>query len=242
MSENSPLIRVDELVKAYGYRPILKKLSLDIGRGELTALLGPNGSGKSTLLRLLTGLAKPTAGIITVGGWAMPQEAAAVRAQIGMVGHKSLLYEQLTARENMRFFARMYNLEDADDRIEQRIAQVGLTKHADQIVRTYSRGMQQRLSIARAMLHEPDVLFFDEPYTGLDQDASAMLDDLITQTHAAGHTLLMTTHQIERAARIARRVVILSRGQIVYDEPTDDISGRQMAAIYTETTGMAVAR
>lgn len=236
------LIETKGLVKAYGYRPVLKKLDFEVQRGEFTALLGPNGSGKSTLLRLLTGLSKPTAGQITIGGWTMPKEAAAVRAQIGMVGHQSLLYEQLTARENLLFFSRMYDLGKVEQRINERLEQVGLIRHADQIVRTYSRGMQQRLSIARALLHEPDVLFFDEPYTGLDQDASHMLDDLLIQAHNDGRTILMTTHQIERAARIAQRVVILSRGNIAKDMPTDDLDGLSLARIYSEVTGMAVAR
>lgn len=242
MSDTKAIIQVDALVKAYGYRAVLRKLDFSVQRGEFVALLGPNGSGKSTLLRLIAGLSKPTSGDIRVGGWHMPTEAAAVRAQIGMVGHKALLYEQLTARENLRFFARMYNITDADALINAQIERVGLKKYADQIVRTYSRGMQQRLSIARALLHDPAVLLFDEPYTGLDQDASALLDTLLSSASAEGRTVLMSTHQIERAAVLASRVVILSRGAIQYDQPTTDIDGITLANLYTEVTGMATPR
>src|SRR5690606_12847949 len=163
---SSPLIQTHSLVKVFGLVPVLKKLDLSIERGECVALLGPNGSGKSTLLRLLSGLSKPTSGTITVGGWELPREAAAVRAQIGMVSHKPLLYENLTARENLHFFARLYNLSPAerDERMNALLERVGLARRAGDLIRTYSRGMQQRLSIARALLHNPDVLLLDEPY------------------------------------------------------------------------------
>ncbi len=233
------LIQTHGLVKAFGYRPVLKKLDFSVARGEFVALLGPNGSGKSTLLRLLAGLSKATAGTVTVGGWELPGEAAAVRAQIGMVGHKSLLYEALTARENMRFFAKMYAVQHADDIIDARIERVGLKKNADQIVRTYSRGMQQRLSIARALLHDPAVLLFDEPYTGLDQDAGAMLDDLLAGMHSEGRTIVMSTHRLDRAQHLASRVVILAKGAVAYDAPSD---GTPLYTVYSDITGMATAR
>jgi heme exporter protein A len=242
MSDGAALIQTRDLVKAYGYRPVLKKLNFEVARGDFVALLGPNGSGKSTLLRLLCGLSKPTGGTITVGGWSLPHEAAAVRAQIGMVGHKSLLYEALTARENLHFFAHLYNLDASNGLAEEHIERVGLTKYADQPVRTYSRGMQQRLSIARALLHDPAVLLFDEPYTGLDQDAAALLDKLLVDAHHEGHTIIMSTHQLERAARLAARVVILSRGGIVYDKPADATGISELHAVYTDVTGMAVSR
>src|SRR5829696_2071942 len=192
-----PLIETRALTKAYGWQPVLKKLDLSIERGEFVALLGPNGSGKSTLLRLIAGLSKPTAGTIRVGGWELPREAAAVRAQIGLVSHKPLLYDNLTAYENLLFFCRLYALDDQDGRIKRGLERVGLTKRSADLVRTYSRGMLQRLSIARALLHEPDVLLMDEPYTGLDQDAAITLDNLMRDAHREGHTIVMTTHELD---------------------------------------------
>jgi len=237
----TPLIEIRGLVKAFGLLPVLRKLDLQIQRGEFVALLGPNGSGKSTLIRLLSSLSKPSAGEIRIGGWLLPDEAMAVRAQIGLVGHQPLLYGNLSARENLQFFARLYNLND-ERRIDTLLAEVGLAKRAFDIVRTFSRGMQQRLSIARALLHNPDVLLFDEPYTGLDQDASAILDDLLQQAQGGGRTIVMATHQLERAARLASRVVILSRGTVGYDAPTTDLDAMTLAAQYTQVTSMAVAR
>jgi heme exporter protein A len=236
------MIETRALSKAYGFLPALRKLNLTIGKGEFVALLGPNGSGKSTLLRLLAGLTPPTAGAIFVGGWELPREMAAVRAQIGLVSHKAMIYENLTARENLRFFARLYNLPDRETRIMAMLDRVGLARRADDLARTYSRGMMQRLSIARALLHDPHVLLLDEPYTGLDQDASRTLDALVEEAHADGHTLVMSTHELDRAARIASRAVILTRGTLAYDGPTDGLDALSLSALYTDVTGMASAR
>ncbi|MEO1290152.1 MAG: heme ABC exporter ATP-binding protein CcmA [Chloroflexota bacterium] len=240
MSEASSIIEIEAVSKAYGYMPVLKKLSLTVQRGQFVALLGPNGSGKSTLLKMISGLVKATGGTITVGGWSMPQEAQAVRPQIGMVSHKALLYDNLTARENLLFFAKLYNVNQSAP-IDELLEKVGLRKRADSLVGTFSRGMQQRLSIARALLHNPHVLLFDEPYTGLDQDAGAVLDNLLIDAHQAGHTIMMATHQLERAARLADRIVIISRGEVGYDD-TRRLSSAEIGTLYTETTGAASAR
>lgn len=240
MSDTAPIIEIQQLSKAYGYVPVLKKIDLSVAKGQFIALLGANGSGKSTLLKMIAGLVKPTGGTIRVGGWDMPREAEAIRAQIGMVSHKALLYDNLTARENLRFFSRLYGLND-DTRINDLLKQVGLEKRADSLVQTFSRGMQQRLSIARALLHNPHVLLFDEPYTGLDQDAGYVLDELLTDAHQAGHTILMATHQLERAAQLAERIVIINRGTIAHDD-NQTVSSSEISALYTQTTGAATAR
>lgn len=240
----TPIIECQAIVKAFGMLPVLRKLDLTVERGEFVVLLGPNGSGKSTLLRLLSGLSKPTSGTIRVGGWQLPREIAAVRAQIGMVSHRALLYENLTARENLEFFAGLYNVPRAerDARISQMLERVGLAKRANDLIRTFSRGMLQRASIARALLHQPHVLLMDEPYTGLDQDASAVLDGLMQDAHKDGHTIVMTTHELDRAARLPQRVLILSRGVIAYDTPTSGMDALQLAKIYTDITGTATTR
>jgi heme ABC exporter ATP-binding subunit CcmA len=240
MSENRSIIEVENLSKVFGFLPVLKQVSLTVERGEFVALLGPNGSGKSTLMRMIAGLSKPTAGVIRVGGWEIPREAQAVRGQIGMVSHKALLYGNLTARENLLFFAQLYGMKDLA-RIDSLLEQVGLEKRAHSLVRTFSRGMQQRLSIARALLQEPHVLLFDEPYTGLDQDAGLVLDELLAKTRADGHTILMATHQLERAARIADRIIIISKGKIAHDGVAG-MSAHDISALYTEMTGAASAR
>jgi len=238
------IIEVQGLVKIYGLLPVLKSLDLTVTHGEFVALLGPNGSGKSTLLRLLSGLSKPTQGIIRIGGWEIPKEAMAIRAQIGMVSHKPLLYENLTAQENLNFFAKLYNIPatERETRIKDLLRQVGLHKRSTSLVRTFSRGMQQRLSIARALLNNPDVLFFDEPFTGLDQDAGDMLDELLKNAHQEQRTIIMTTHQLSRASTLASRAVILSRGKVAYDESIVGLSPTDLTTIYTHATGVASTR
>lgn len=231
------LISVRGLTKTYGLLPVLRGLDLDIDRGECVALLGANGSGKSTFMRLVSALSKPTGGSITVGGWELPREASAVRAQIGMVAHKPLVYENLTALENLRFFARLYHIPNGETRISELLERVGLARRAHDLVRTFSRGMLQRLAIARALLHDPDVLLFDEPHTGLDQDAAAMLDAVVLDQRASGRTVLMATHELERAARLSSRVIILARGAINADVPSDGMTGAELAALYAEKAG-----
>ena len=244
MSTSNAIIEVRGLTKIYGLLPVLKSLDLTIYQGEFVALLGPNGSGKSTLMRLMSGLSKPTEGTIRIGGWTMPAEAMAVRAQIGMVSHKPLLYENLTAYENLNFFGKLYNL-DADtreERITNLLQEVGLNKRSNSLVRTFSRGMQQRLSIARALLNKPDVLFFDEPYTGLDQDAGDMLAGLLKTAHQDNRTIVMTTHQLQRVPQLATRAVILSRGKIGFQESIENMSPAELAGVYTQATGTAASR
>jgi heme exporter protein A len=218
MMETRSLITVESLSKTYGFMPVLRQITFSVPHGQFVALLGPNGSGKSTLLRLLAGLAKPTSGTICVGGWQIPQEAEQVRQYIGLVSHRSLLYPTLTALENLAFFAQLYGVPASPARLLALLDQVGLKKRAHSLARTFSRGMQQRLSIARALIHNPDVLLFDEPHTGLDQQASDMLDALLRQASQAGRTIIMTTHDLQRVPSLAHRVIVLHRGMIALDE------------------------
>ena len=219
MSDERALIEVEGLSKVFALLPALQGVEFSVARGEFVLLLGANGSGKSTLLRLLCGLSKPSAGSVRVGGWELPGEAMAVRAQIGVVAHRPLLYENLTARENLAFFGRLYGIESAEYELrgEALLRQVGLWRRADTLVRTFSRGMKQRLSIARAVLHQPDVLLLDEPYSGLDQQAAESLDKLLATAQNEGRTIILSTHQLERLPASARRALILSRGHVAYD-------------------------
>lgn len=236
MQLSRAMIEIADVTKAYGYAPVLRGVSLTVERGQSVALLGANGSGKSTLLRLIAGLSRADAGAIRVGGWDMPAEAQQVRQHIGLVSHKSLLYPALTARENLVFFARLYSVPHDDTTILALLARVGLRKRASSIVRNFSRGMQQRLSIARALLHNPDVLLLDEPYTGLDQEASVVLDDLLHSAHAEQRTVLLTTHDLQRVPHIAERTVILHKGVIAYDAVAS-LTGTQLAQEYQRITG-----
>jgi len=231
------MIEIKQLIKTYGLQPVLRNLDLTVERGQFVALLGPNGSGKSTLLRILAALAKPTSGQVTVGGWQLPHEAFAVRHQLGVVSHLPLLYDTLSAEENLRFFAKLYDIPEAQQeaRVKDVLEQVGLIYRARDRVRTFSRGMLQRLTIGRAIIHDPAILLFDEPFTGLDQQAGTILDTLLKDQHAQGRTILMTTHDIPRGHMLASHIAIIRKGKIGYWGATADISPTDVVNLYSET-------
>ncbi len=234
------MIEIKKLVKAFGYFPVLRGLDLHIEAGQFVALLGPNGSGKTTLLRILGGLSKPTSGTVTIGGWSIPDELAAVRQQLGIVSHQTLLYDTLTAEENLLFFARLYNIpkEARMDRVQAMLARVGLAPRATDVVQTFSRGMQQRLAIARALLPNPAILLLDEPYTGLDQSAAALLDTLLNEVAGIGNggrTAIMTTHDLRRAHALTTHIAILQRGKVGHFGPTAALHITDLPTLYADT-------
>ncbi len=238
------MIEAVKVTKVFGLRPVLRGVDLTVAPGEFLTLFGPNGAGKTTFLRIVATLSRPTGGTIRVGGYALPGQAGAVRGLLGVVSHQPLLYGDLSAAENLRFYARLYGLEPAaaGARIGEVLKAVGLHKRADDLVRTFSRGMQQRLAIARAVLHDPPVLLLDEPYTGLDQDAAATLDGVLREVALRGRTVIMTTHDLLRGVLMAHRVAILSRGVIAYDEPADQLDPVRFGETYAAITGMASPR
>lgn len=226
------MIEVRKLIKRFGMKTVLRGLDFDVQPGEFVALLGPNGAGKTTFLRILASLSHPSLGEVRVAGYRLPHQAAAVRARLGVVSHLPLLYGDLTAEENLHFYGRMYGVPRLDERITEVLEMVGLESRRRDLVRTFSRGMQQRLAIGRAVLHDPDVMLFDEPYTGLDQDASAMLDDVLRSVAAQGRTIVMTSHDLVRAEDLATRFDILSRGAIAASASRRQLSKTNLLAFY----------
>ena len=235
--QSDVLIDVRGLVKVQGRLPALRGLDMQILRGEFVALSGPNGSGKSTLLRLLAGLARPDGGSINVGGWRVPQELAALRPHVGYVGHETLLYGHLGADENLRLCARLYGLDDAETRIHALLQRVGLERRAQEPARNFSRGMQRRLAIARALLPEPAVLLLDEPFDGLDAEATDSLVGLLQPR--PGRTVLMATHRFALAERLAERALILLDGVIGASLALHDCPPGALAARYAALTERA---
>ena len=208
------MIEVKKLVKRFGLKTILRGLDFSVEPGEFVALLGPNGAGKTTFLRILSSLSRQTLGQVNIAGYRLPDQAAQVRAKLGVVSHLPLLYPDLTAAENLHFYGRMYGINNMEARITEVLKMVDLENRRKDLVRTFSRGMQQRLAIGRAVIHDPEVMLFDEPYTGLDQDASEMLDDVLRSVAAKGRTVVMTSHDLVRAEDLATRFDILSHGVI----------------------------
>lgn len=230
------MIRIKGLVKNYGQNAVLRGADLHIKPGEFVTLVGPNGAGKTTLLRIVATLLKPSGGQVSVGGWSLPDKAHHVRRHIGLVSHFPLLYGDLSAAENLSFYARLYQLEDREERVLAALQMVGLAARQRDPVRSFSRGMVQRLTIARATLHEPDVLLFDEPYTGLDQDATRLLDDLLHRESEKGRTIFMITHDLARGLNLCDRIAILHRGKIGTLVEREKVTPAQFLEMYTEIT------
>ena len=227
-------IEIRNLTKSFGSHVALRDVDLAVAEGEFLTMVGPNGAGKTTLIRILATLSRPTSGEVWVDGWNLADGAAEVRQRIGLVSHQPLLYGDLTAEENLRFYSRMYNVPEPENRIEEVLEQVGLLARRRDPVRTLSRGMQQRLAIARAILHRPAVMFLDEPYTGLDQQAAAMLDEVMRMVGTVSRTVLMTTHDLNRGLDMSDRVAILSGGQLVYQSPRADLDEASFRQVYRE--------
>jgi heme exporter protein A len=230
------MIKIRGLVKQYGMNTVLRGADLDVRAGEFVTLVGANGAGKTTLIRIVATLLRPTAGEVRVGGWLVPQQADRVRRYIGIVSHQPLLYGDMTAAENLLFFARLYRLEDPEERVANALKTVGLAARQRDAVRTFSRGMYQRLTLARATLHEPDVLLLDEPYTGLDQEASALLDDLLREQVSRQRTILMITHDLVHGLNLCHRIAILSRGKIAADVTREALSPTEFLELYARVT------
>lgn len=232
MDSVPPLIEVRQLIKRFGLKSVIRGLDFQVQPGEFVALLGPNGAGKTTFLRILASLSRPSFGVVKIAGYRLPAQASAVRRRMGFVSHFPLLYGDLTAKENLQFFGRMFNLIDLKPRIQEVLDLVGLSSRGDDLVRTFSRGMQQRLAIGRAVLHDPEVILFDEPHTGLDQDASEMLDKALKQVAERGRTIVMTSHDLARAADLASRFDVLSYGKITASAQRDEINPDDLLSFY----------
>ncbi len=206
-------IEVQALTRDFGGRRAVDRLTFNVAPGEILGLLGPNGAGKTTTIKLLTGQLRPTAGLARVAGYDVVTERQQLHAQIGVVFEQQNLYERLSARDNLRFAAQLYGVERA--RVEEVLALLGLAARASDKVSRYSNGMKQRLLIARALLHRPRVLFLDEPTRGLDPNVARDIRVFVAELSAQGVAVLLTTHYMEEADRLAHRVVILHQGQLV---------------------------
>ncbi len=225
-------IRLERLVKAFDARPILRGLNYALPAGRTLVIFGPNGAGKTTLLRTLATLARPTSGRALVAGLDIVADAADVRRVVGYVGHQPHAYEELTARENLLFFARMYGLRDGATRAVALLERVGLRARANDRVRTFSRGQAQRLALARGIIHEPAVLLLDEPDTGLDQEALTLLERLIAERRERGQATVLTTHNLERGLRLADDALTLVRGRIAYAGVADGLDVAAVERLY----------
>jgi len=207
-------LEVEGVYKYYGDFAALRDVGFCVAQGSTVALLGRNGAGKTTLLRIIAGLSKPSEGTVKILGLSVRDDAA--RRRIGVLGHGISLYEELSAQENLTIFARLYGLDQPAKTASAWLERIGLDRVRDGLVREFSRGMRQRLAVARAFIHDPEVLLFDEPFTALDDRAIAVLQGLLSEAHEKGRTIIMSTHQLKEALVLATDVALIRRGEIAY--------------------------
>jgi heme exporter protein A len=235
-ANQSPAIEIRRLTKSFGHQVALRGVDLNVAEGQFLTLFGPNGAGKTTLIRIVASLMRPTAGAIRLWGKDLGKEATGLRRHLGFISHNPLLYGDLTPDENLRFFARMYDLVDAATRIDAVLQQVGLAARRRDPVRTFSRGMVQRLAIARAILHDPAIMLLDEPYTGLDLQAADMLRAVLQELAASNRTVILTTHNLEQGLEMCDRAAVLNRGRLAWEGPRGELDLASMREIYREVT------
>ncbi len=228
------------ITKSFGNRLALKGIDLSVLKGELVVIFGPNGAGKTTLLRILATIMNPTSGTVVVDGMSSKTQTDKVRRQIGVIGHQTSLYGDLTIKENLDFYCRLYNIKGKKERIAEVVDMVGMTARLYDRVCTLSRGMQQRVAIARAILHRPMIMLMDEPETGLDQNIMSVLWKTLRLEGEVKRTMIMTTHSFERGLDVGDRFIIISRGQIVYECKKELINPTQFKETYEQVTGIVL--
>ncbi|MFH1651848.1 MAG: heme ABC exporter ATP-binding protein CcmA [Chloroflexota bacterium] len=233
----SSMVSVKGLVKAFGDRQALRALELEVAQGEHVVIFGPNGAGKTTLIKVLATIMKPTSGSIRLNGLELGEDVISIRRSIGVVTHQTFLYPHLTADENLRFYAQMYAVPDSRERIREIVAAVGMTARLHDRVGTLSRGMQQRIAIARSLLHRPSLMLLDEPESGLDQQSAPILWEIMQSEGEVRRTTILTTHHLERGLELADRILIMTEGKIVHQALKADMDLKGLKDTYLQMTG-----
>lgn len=231
------MIVTRDLTKRIGSKQILKGIDLEIKPGEFVSCFGPNGAGKSTTLKILALLSKPSSGKLWIEGQQADTSNPVLRRKIGVISHNSLLYNNLTAQENLLFFGQMYEVSQLHNRIEELLEDVGLVHAANDLVGTFSRGMQQRLSIARSLIHNPSILLMDEPYTGLDEIAKQILNNILGKLSASNHTVFLITHDFDQGLEQSSQALILVGGKIAYQCQPQNITREEFKQHYFACAG-----
>ena len=233
-------VEARHLSKVFGSRKAVDDVSFELPEGSFLSIFGPNGAGKTTLLRVLSTLARPTDGEALVAGIDVREEPDEAREHIGLISHQPMLYPDLTAEENLLLYAKLYGVEGPEARVAELLDAVGLTHRKLDLVRTFSRGMTQRVSIARALVHDPDVVFLDEPYSGLDPHAVDIFDGLIESVRG-DRTFVMVSHDLAKGFAMCTHALVLARGRIVAFAPKAELDYDEFAELYRATVGMGVA-
>ena len=230
-------IVIRALSKTYGTHMALRQLDLTVSWGDFLVVFGPNGAGKTTLIKILSTITSPTSGQVSIAGFDLKSDYSSIRRNIGVVSHQPLLYQDLSAIENLRFHGRMFSVANLENRIKEVADLVGIQSILDRKTNILSHGMQKRVSIARAILHDPPIMLLDEPETGLDQEALSVLSSAINQSERGQRTVLMVTHSLERGWALGDRIAILVRGNIVYENTTTSLGQSALIETYNNLMG-----
>lgn len=209
------MLELKKMTKMLGDKLVLRNITLTLDKGEILAVIGPNGAGKSTFFKCTVGLLQPTSGEIFLDGKLVKKNSAKIKQRIGFLGHESFLYNNLSPLENLRFYGKLYKVKDLDRKATELLKEVGLFLFRDMPIRAFSRGMLQRLAIARVLLPEPEILMLDEPHTGLDQEAVTLLNNIIKNKRDSGTSILIISHDFEQVHALADRAAVLRKGKIV---------------------------
>jgi heme exporter protein A len=228
-----PIVEVAELTRAFGSRQAVAGVTFSLAPGDCLAVFGPNGAGKTTLLRLLAGLLKPSSGSAKLAGIPLPGGTLA-RSRVGLISHHTMLYEALSARENVSFAARLYGIRDPASRVDDSLRRMSMVERSNAPVRLLSRGMQQRVSIARAMVHSPQVVLADEPYSGLDESGARSLTALLRELRSSGTAIIIVTHNLAEGLSLASHAAVMKRGKFVRYDASERIDTASYAATYRE--------
>ena len=238
--EETAAIRTRKLSKVFGTRKAVDKVSIEVPQGAFLSIFGPNGAGKTTLLRMLSTLTRPTDGSASLMGIDLREDPEAARGRIGLISHNAMLYPDLTAEQNLLLYAKLYGLADPQARVMELLEAFELKHRRLDVVRTFSRVMTQRLSIARALIQEPDVVFLDEPYSGLDPHAVDIFDQLI-EKQREGRTFVMVSHDLRKGFDMCTHALVLARGRVVTFGPKDQLDFDEFSELYRSTVGMGVS-
>ena len=240
MTDAQAAIKTKKLSKVFGNRRAVDNVSIEVPQGAFLSIFGPNGAGKTTFLRVLSTLARASSGSATLMGIDIKEEPDKARDHIGLISHNSMLYPDLTAEQNLLIYARLYGGENPEARVLELLESVELKHRRLDVVRTFSRGMTQRLSIARALIHDPDVVFLDEPYSGLDPHAVEIFDELIEQQRE-GRTFVMVSHDLQKGFAMCTHALVLAKGKVVAFDQKDALDFDEFSGLYRQTVGMGVA-
>ncbi len=234
-----PLLEADGLHRSFGLTPAVDGISFTLGAGEVLGVVGPNGAGKSTLLALISGALRPQEGTVRIGEDRVGTRDVSWRGQVGVLSHRSFLYGHLTARENLRFYGLLYGLDDPGGRAAELLETVGLSEHADRRVKEFSRGMTQRLALARTLVQDPRLVLLDEPFTGLDRAAAVALEDTVRRLRERGKAIVLVTHHLHEGVLLSDEMAIQVRGRFAWHQADFPREPAEFETLYHHTVAAA---